>query len=288
MFAGTNSPLGFIDFFDDIMPLETARRRYFLKGSSGSGKSTLMKAVAAALAAAGCDAEHFRCANDADSLDAVAVADKGLCIMDATAPHARDPEICGAVDVPVDLAAFLDAQRVVRHSDELVVLTRHKTALYRRAAGCLAQLGGGMAQPAQTRHALDRRLFLSAVTPDGLVDFSQDCFADATTRQLTNQAEMRIFQHKMHTEGLATESFHNPLNPAEIQHLHVPALKTVFYVDVPDLPPHLKTQLDDAILQFAAARRIHHKIEEIFADAMDFGGVDELTAQLISDLGLME
>ena len=107
MFAGVSSPAGFIDHFDHIMPLETARKRYFLKGSSGSGKSTFMKKVVAKLELAGYETELFHCSNDAKSLDAVAVQSLRLCLVDATAPHSRDPYIPGSPDNIFDFASFL-------------------------------------------------------------------------------------------------------------------------------------------------------------------------------------
>ena len=41
-FAGSNTPLGFYSFFDQIIDLMQAHRFFILKGGPGTGKSTLM------------------------------------------------------------------------------------------------------------------------------------------------------------------------------------------------------------------------------------------------------
>ena len=276
MFAGTNSPMGFIDFFDNIMPPPAARRRYFLKGSSGSGKSTLMKAVAAALEENGHVTERFYCSNDAQSLDAVTVPAIGLCVLDATAPHARDPEICGAVDVLIDLGQFLNAGKLAGHVDELITLGRRKKALYQDAADYLAKINIAAERPAPPMANDVRRLFASAITPDGVVDLAAECFRGATQRKLASQADLLTMLGMLRDEGHDVECFHNPLNPAEIQYLHIPVLKMAFYVEMPSLPQNAKSQLDIAVEKFAAGRQIHAKIEEIYVAAMDFGGVDAI------------
>ena len=58
---------------------------YILKGGPGTGKSTLMKRVAAAF-----DGEPislYHCSSDESSLDAVVLEDRGVVIVDGTAPH---------------------------------------------------------------------------------------------------------------------------------------------------------------------------------------------------------
>ena len=86
LFAGAMTPTGFVDFFDHIMPIQKATRRYYIKGASGSGKSTFIKNMAAKYIADGHYVELFHCSNDWESLDGMGVPGLGLSIMDATAP----------------------------------------------------------------------------------------------------------------------------------------------------------------------------------------------------------
>jgi len=256
MFAGVSSPMGFIDYFDHIMPLGKARKRYYLKGSSGSGKSTFIKRAAAALESAGFDTERFHCSNDAESLDAAAAAGRGLCILDATAPHSRDPQVPAAIDKIIDFAEFLDEHRLVKHTSQIQDLVRLKKILNDKAAGYFFALGKVFAadntayesalcrksldklaekwiklldlQEAPGRTGIDRKLFLNALTPDGPVSFAGDFFDGLTIYGLvaecgagTNEF-LSTLRNEANSLGLESESFYNPLAPDRIEYLILP------------------------------------------------------------------
>lgn len=90
-FLGANSPSGFYSLYDQLLPPETARAIYILKGGPGCGKSTLMRAVAALARQAGEGAEYILCSGDPDSLDAVIFPNLAVALVDGTAPHGMAP-----------------------------------------------------------------------------------------------------------------------------------------------------------------------------------------------------
>ena len=141
IFAAANTPDGFIDYFSNIMPLEMAKERYFLKGSSGSGKSTFIKKVASMFESQGETTERFHCSNDPKSLDALTVPDRGFCIIDATMPHSCDPVIPIGVDKIIDFAQFIKPQKIKKYVDELKFLLQTKTDLNKKISQCLKATG---------------------------------------------------------------------------------------------------------------------------------------------------
>ena len=90
-FLGANSPSGFYSLYDQLIPPETARGIYILKGGPGCGKSTLMRRVGNLLQEEGIPAEYILCSGDPDSLDAILIPEKQVAIVDGTAPHAAAP-----------------------------------------------------------------------------------------------------------------------------------------------------------------------------------------------------
>ena len=351
MFAGALSPVGFIDFFDNIMPVRKAQTRYFLKGASGGGKSTFMKQVATELEKCDIAAELFHCANDAASLDAVSVAQIGLCIMDATAPHSRDPHIPVITDNIIDFAQFLDRDKLARHKTTIENLLHDKKILmdkamdYFAAAGKiytadktaahtalklpdLDNLARGISQALchrglhnQSSAGRNRQLFLTAITPEGPISLADNAFENCHVHAIYTEEQIgtnRLLAHIKkwaNANGMNTESFHSPLDPAQIEYLHLPSQNQAFVTtggifgyrgkvdERIDLAPCLnpamfnRIKMDmerdnallDALLEqttdlLRAAKSIHTKIEEIYIQAMDFASVDEMTKDFIEKI----
>lgn len=130
-FPGSNTCRGFHGFFEELLPSESARRAYIIKGGPGVGKSTLMKRVGAAWEKQGKQVEYYWCSGDPDSLDAV-IADNCM-LMDGTAPHVIDPTLPGAVDGIVNLGECLDECVMAAHRDEVYSVMRDISRCYARA-----------------------------------------------------------------------------------------------------------------------------------------------------------
>ena len=346
MFAGASSPIGFIDFFEHIMPLEKAKERYFLKGSSGSGKSTFIKKIAASFESKGGIIEKFHCANDTDSLDAISVNNLGLCIIDATAPHSHDPEIPVAVDKIIDFACFLDEKKIAVHADEIKSLILTKKKLAKKAQAYFGALGNVyLAEKSANEAALkmdclveivqkyleifdfnglqnrcgdDRKLFLSAVTPDGFVSFAENFFNGCkvygicSCERIGADIFLSNLKDGFNLQGINTESFHCPFAPERLEYLYLPESKAAFAIiggkfgyagrvcekiDISScidnqmlsyikLNIEQNNELFDKVLSATVdsmkkSRDMHIRLEEIYAGAMDFGAVDEMTGRMI-------
>ncbi|MCL2354219.1 MAG: hypothetical protein FWC69_06295, partial [Defluviitaleaceae bacterium] len=167
----------------------------------------------------------------------------------------------------------------------------------------------------------NRKLFLNAVTPEGLVSFADDFFADCTVHGVYTEegiganALLASLQQKSNAQGIETESFYNPLDPGKIEYLHLPQVKHAFVVtdgifvyrgrvdERVDLMSCINTkmfgrikmdierdsELFDRLLEkvmetMLVTKSIHNNIEEIYVGAMDFGRVDEMTEGLIEAL----
>ena len=90
---------------------------YILKGGPGTGKSTLMKRVAAAF-----DGEPislYHCSSDESSLDAVVLEDRGVVIVDGTAPHVFEAKYPLVSQELVNLGACLDKKKMQDAGEEV-------------------------------------------------------------------------------------------------------------------------------------------------------------------------
>ena len=355
LFAGANTPIGFVDFFNNIMPVTDAKTRLFLKGSSGSGKSTLMKKIANMFEKRGLDVERFYCSNDIESLDAIAVPSIGLSIIDATAPHSHDPEIAIAIDKVLDCAQFIDENKLGLYLDELKSLSVAKKLLSKKISSYLSAIGGmyeahnnafegsldkfalkkhvhkcldTLFADAQTdlqnvRFGHCRKLFLSAVTPDGFISFADSFFKNSTVYGVSCDVGIgvNIFFDELKnlaiTRGINVTCFYNPISPALIEYLYFPQISTVFartdgrfaYDGTCDKTVVLNDCIDREILEavsvfepdcdlfdrllnhtvsaMCCARKLHARTEEIYVPTMDFDSLNRATETIMQDLLLL-
>jgi len=290
MFAGSLTPGGFVSLFEHIIPIKNAKKRYFLKGASGSGKGTFIKKIAAVYTAAGDNVDFFHCANDPQSLDGIAVPSHGFSIIDATLPHSHDPQLPGAIDEIIDFATFLDKEQVSKHIDEIIDLTKSKKQLFEEAQKYLDIAGYIYSQlhckaVAWPSCGNNRKLFLSAITPDGIVDFA-DSFLDGY--KIYDIAKYEDMRPLTETSPIPIISFHCPLAPSKIDYLVLPeervALSAPDNLNSIEDSPLLHSALRSATHAMKEARAFHHKTEEIYIAAMDFAGVDEMAERIIANL----
>lgn len=122
-YAASNSAYGFKSYFEELFFAKEIKRRYLIKGGAGTGKSTLMKELAKRADKEGHDVEVYLCSSDVKSVDGVIIRDMGVCIFDATAPHAYDCRYLGCVDKLADVTQFLDADKLILHKDRIIQLT---------------------------------------------------------------------------------------------------------------------------------------------------------------------
>lgn len=347
-FPGGNTPLGFYNLFDSISC--GGERTIHIKGASGCGKSTFMKKAAETFESMGFDVERFHCSNDAQSLDGVRVPKAGVSIVDATAPHVSDPAIPVAHDEIFNMADFINQKMVSKHKNELESLTRQKKQYFTKAYHYLAAAGLVVKNnEAIYKNALDqsklnaaimdalstfegmyssakagknRKLFASAVTPDGYINYTDSLLDEKITYVLSGEMGMGadIFldniRNAANLRGFDTESLHCPMNPGKTEHLIIPGMdlcfttknkhhsanvtnqtKEINFDDFLDEEAISKAQSEieyntsmfdeltgKAIKILAEQRVFHERIEEIYIPAMDFERLTIACDKIIAEM----
>lgn len=137
-FLGANSATGFTSL---LAPFTEKDRTVVIKGGPGCGKSGLMKKIAAEATRQGYFTEYCYCSSDADSLDAVRIPEKSLCIVDGTAPHLCEPKFPGAKDEMINLGQFWDSQKLQGARSEIEAFSEQITACFARAYRYLSAAG---------------------------------------------------------------------------------------------------------------------------------------------------
>lgn len=327
LFAGTNSGAGFFSFFNQIIGNET-KLVYLLKGGPGTGKSRFMQDIAEDLEGRNFVQEKFYCSSDPFSLDALHLPQLGVAIIDATAPHALEAEWPGCRDQLICLGDFWSADGLIERRREIVEAGLEKRAhfaaafRYFGAADLLEQNiaarseKNGAVMPeiaAELTRCLDghkqteghggvRRLFASALTPQGHVSFAAEIAAGCSERFLftgipggDSAALLTRLVTKAELLGLNVETFHYPLDPKRIQHLLIPGLNIGFFSEtmletldnisgdrIACSPIEIngscnagdqklfRELIDRGVQSLRHAQESHGEVEEFYASQMDF------------------
>ena len=253
-FLGANTPEGFHSEYRTLQTDPRIRQLRIIKGGSGCGKSTLMKTVGEAADQVGLATERIPCSSDPDSLDGLVIPEIGFALVDGTAPHVIEPELCGCG------ANYLDLGKYYRDSQGLALrpaLAAEKAAnqsCYGPAYGCLAaaaaaeqvvrSLAGRVAGEKLLQNALRqlspeglrteercgsvRRCFLSALTPAGLRSLDPDCrtlWAIEDSFRIGSGLLSRL-ETTYRKGGFDVVRVLDPMAPSEAAGLVIPELET--------------------------------------------------------------
>lgn len=272
LFPGAMGPEGFISCFDHLMPEVQLRRMLILKGGPGVGKSTFMRRIHAALGGGDSPATLYFCSGDPDSLDAVALPERGLLVLDGTAPHVVDPKIPGARDSLINLGACLHEEAMRPRLPHIRDCMADHAACSRRARACmraacaLARDSAAVLAAAADEGRLARmtRALIRAVIPRdsaeedaAAVPSVRPVLTDAVTHkgELCLIAEnalprvirlvrpwamdltptLRELSFAARAAGYAVEEHLCPTMPGSLLHLSIPALRTL--ITTSDLLP---------------------------------------------------
>lgn len=268
-FPGGNTPQGFFSYYDYVIQ-PAAKRIFILKGGPGTGKSTFMKRISAELQTAGFAVENHHCSSDSYSLDGVVMPELEIAVLDGTAPHIIDPKFPGCVDEILNLGAFWDNDAISTNKTEIISSNAKIKAGFQRSYRLLraakavyddweiinsSALDIDKANK-QTAALIDkifstvntagagkiRKLFMSAITPTGAVNYLDSLLAAFPTHHIITGAPgtgkatlIQKLADIAHNKGLDIELFYCAFDPLKPEHLAIPALGTVI---VTSAPPH--------------------------------------------------
>lgn len=271
-FLGANSPSGFHSLYDELSDPAHMTALYILKGGAGCGKSTLMRRVARHAEAAGLDTELIFCSGDPDSLDAVILPQKGIAVVDGTAPHVMEASCPGAVDTYIDLSQFYDHKALQGVKSDLLTVTAEYKGHYRQAYRCLGAAGElrrnlmEAADSPELRQRLQKRAkgiigrelkkigqeggtvqrrFLSAMTHRGCVHLWDTVRTQA--ERVYELADSYGAAHHLlspilnaaRAAGHHAVACYDPMEPERLSHLILPGLSLAFVTSSADAPwPH--------------------------------------------------
>lgn len=271
-FLGANSPAGFYSLYGELSDPTRMNALYILKGGAGCGKSTLMKRIARHAEVAGLDTQLILCSGDPDSLDAVILPQKGVAVVDGTAPHVVEANCPGAVETYVDLSQFYDHEALQAVKDELISVTGEYKGHYKQAYRCLGAAGElrrnlmDSADSPELRQRLQKRAkgiigrelkkgdqpsgkleqrFLSAVSHKGAVHLwdTVSAQADRVYELSDNHNIAHTLLSPILTAALAA-GYHavacpDPMVPDHLAHLILPDLSLAFVTSTSAAPwPH--------------------------------------------------
>ena len=347
-YLGANTPVGFVGYLDDLYDAGDGWQAYIIKSGPGTGKSSLMRTVMNTMSELGQEPEAIYCSSDPRSLDGVLFPKLKICILDGTAPHVIEPRYWGAVEQIVNLSACMDGDLLHRQHAAIMSATDACSAMHvrcRKFLGAAASLLGDSARilqeftdgekvartaariaarefgPSSETPGQEKRRFLSAITPDGLITFHETLQALCPRIYAVEDdygAASRLFFAELRERALAAGldivTCTCPLAPYDkIEHLIVPSLGLGFTTSNPwhkaDFPVYrrihaarftdseklrLKRQLlsfnrraarellGEAVAISAEAKDLHDKMEQFNIAAMDWQKAEEITRATVT------
>jgi len=139
-FAGANTKTGYASCFHQIVG-NKYKKVFIMKGSAGCGKSTFMKRIGERALREGFDVEYIHCSADSNSLDGVLLPEKGIAVVDGTAPHVMNMKYPSARENIINLGEFWDESKLKSQREELISLTDRKLACYANIYRALSAAG---------------------------------------------------------------------------------------------------------------------------------------------------
>lgn len=261
MFAGVNSPKGFVSRFSEIQNEQEDCRKIYIKGGPGMGKSTILKRIAARAEKEGYYTEVFPCSSDKNSFDGVNIPELKIALVDATAPHCSDPIYLGVGGTIFNTAECIDNGKIKGKEKEIRFWSGEKKELFAKGYNYLTAAAAllentekswevyadkkgikseikGMAEKyfyASARQELGKKrsLFLSAVCPDGVVSFADKVFAGCSVVSVKGKCGVSQFMKGIGDfalwQGFDVTVFYCPLFPEDkYEHILIPELKLAF------------------------------------------------------------
>lgn len=322
IFPGGNSYLGFYSYYANIITQENAARLIILKGGPGVGKSTFMKRLGEQTLKLGYDTEFLHCSSDCQSLDGVVIPALKTAVIDGTAPHVIDPKNPAAVDEILNFGEFWEEKGIRQHKKEIISLTREISAQFQRAyrylhaaykisadneaiyQSCIDQgevnkfsyeicrtlfCDEGIAR----KEGNTRSLFLSAITPSGLVHYIDDSIIGLTVYGIQCSLGLNPYNilQKIHQEasirGYDTECFYCALDPEKLEHLIIPEKDCAFVTVNTYHKPHTEYKQWLDMNAFLNKAMLQEKEEDLLSNCILFDQLIERAVKMLDRAKMM-
>lgn len=216
-----------------------------------------MRKIGETLLAKGYDVEFHCCSSDNGSLDGICIPAIGVAMLDGTAPHIVDPEIPGAVSEIIHLGDHWNEQGIRENKKEILTINKEIGRLFRHAYSYLAGArlflnevesyyaeSGAFnsakfdkmvleltheifeGKPRLNDYPKARRLFATAITPDGPVSHLETIVGRLGKRYIINGDDgtgkstlVRRLMEAALARGYNVTAFHCALDPKLVDHL---------------------------------------------------------------------
>ncbi|WP_313134679.1 ATPase [Anaerocolumna sp.] len=262
VFAGNNTSVGFYSYFNYTFNPEEANHIYILKGGPGVGKSSFMKKIGTRMMKKGYDVEYVHCSSDNDSLDGILIPKLKIAFVDGTAPHTIDPKIPGAVDEIVNLGTYLDNKKLEENRQEIMLITKKKSNIYKSAyrylecAGLISEeiqsiydevtnyskfwnlckevsskfFSNSLQDDEYQSPGKIKKLFSEAYTANGYIQYTESLCKDKKVWAINGKNKnasaklLNFIADEALERGYDVEGYYDPLTPGKLQHIFVPPL----------------------------------------------------------------
>lgn len=284
--AGANTANGFVSEFNNILNKSKKGYTFVLKGGPGTGKSTLMKKVSKYFYDKGYNVEEFYCSSDPESLDAVRIVEKNICVTDGTAPHEQDaslPKVFGEI---VDLGFSVD-KKIIKHQAKIKKLLEKKKNCFSNAYKFL-KLAGELATSENVKQDLEKI--------ENKRTFYLDYFNEKGISSLLKKNKFKILSLNKNSEKIFNNLKNQSQNIVEIKNTLTGSVKQVAFLDKQTIFNVEKIKIDDfskslvsqlcrkAGEQIVMAKLFHKQVEKIYLNYINFGALNKITNDLIDKI----
>lgn len=351
LFPGGNTAQGFYSFYE-YLPYN-AKRVFVIKGGPGTGKSTFMKKIGEVMVDKGFNVEYHWCSSDNNSLDGLVIKDLKVAFLDGTAPHLVDPKNPGAIDEIINLGRYWNRELLEEHKTEIKRLNDQIWSLFQKAYDYLAtaklthdewesyyikamdfqkanhkatqlidKLLGNRSISEEAGNT--RRLFASALTPQGPVDYLNNITKDIKYRYIikgkpgTGKATLtqKVADAAL-KRGYDVHFYHCSFDPESVDTIIIPELNVTlidgtpphelepkrkgdkvinmldavdnkvineFEEDLLDVKKRYNKLISKAVNKISRAKSLHDDLEEYYIEAMDFTAIDKLRKEIVEEI----